>query len=109
MHFCKKAFYYPVRYCAFIYEIALEAHKRDTLIIFKKGTPEQRIVARDLGGLYIHIPALQQQNLPLPKDAPQKILTTDTPTAHYKILHIVYQDHFIKLVYCFCSHYHIEY
>ncbi|WP_267256364.1 IucA/IucC family C-terminal-domain containing protein [Coxiella endosymbiont of Ornithodoros maritimus] len=42
-----------------IYGIVLEAHTQNTLIVFKEEHPT-RFINRDLGGIYIHTPTLQQ-------------------------------------------------
>ncbi|WP_230593276.1 IucA/IucC family C-terminal-domain containing protein [Coxiella burnetii] len=78
-----------------MYGIALEAHTQNTLIVFKEGCPT-RFINRDLGGIYIHMPTLQQQDFTLLQDVPTLILTSDPKVARYKILHTVYyQSHLL--------------
>ncbi|ABS78424.1 siderophore biosynthesis protein, IucA/IucC family [Coxiella burnetii] len=90
-----------------MYGIALEAHTQNTLIVFKEGCPT-RFINRDLGGIYIHMPTLQQQDFTLLQDAPTLILTSDPKVARYKILHTVYQTHLTSLISCLHLHYGIE-
>lgn len=87
-----------------IYGIALEGHQQNTIAVFDDFKPSF-MIARDLGGLRIHLPTLEAQDYtfyPYPNSA---TATLDRQEVTNKFLHTVIQYHLGEIILLLTQHY----
>lgn len=90
-----------------IYGIALEGHQQNTLAVFKHLRPVY-MIARDLGGLRIHAPTLQEQGFDFTPHPNSATITDDRQEATNKFLHTVIQYHLGELVLLLSQQYNVS-
>ncbi|MBX3709715.1 MAG: hypothetical protein KIT56_09625 [Gammaproteobacteria bacterium] len=80
-----------------IYGVALEGHQQNTIAVFKNLYPAY-MIARDLGGLRVHVPTLYSQGLMLEAYPNSATFTEESQEATNKFLHTVIQYHLGEIV-----------
>lgn len=87
-----------------IYGIALEGHQQNTIAVFEDFQP-RFMIARDLGGLRIHLPTLEAQGYPFTPYPNSATATQDRQEVTNKFLHTVIQYHLGELILVLAQHY----
>lgn len=90
-----------------IYGIALEGHQQNTITVFENDQPHHMIV-RDLGGLRVHLPTLQQHGFVLEAYPDSATITHDDTEVTNKFLHTVIQYHLGELVLLLTEYYQTQ-
>jgi len=87
-----------------IYGIALEGHQQNTIAVFENKLPKC-MIARDLGGVRIHIPTLLQQGFDLQAHPDSATITNNRQEVTNKFLHSVIQYHLGEIILLLTQHY----
>lgn len=75
-----------------LYGIALEGHQQNTIAVFKQGKPIA-MIARDFGGLRLHLPTLVANGYDIRFYSASAIVDNKKEEVRNKLLHSTYQYH----------------
>lgn len=87
-----------------LYGIALEGHQQNTIAVFENYLPKY-MIARDLGGLRIHAPTLQNMGFDYKPHADSATISNDRQEATNKFLHSVIQYHLGEIALLLAEYY----
>lgn len=87
-----------------IYGIALEGHQQNTIAVFENYFPAY-MIARDFGGLRVHMPTLRLQGFSFDAYPHSATVTEDRQEATNKFLHSVIQYHLGEIALLLAQHY----
>lgn len=87
-----------------IYGIALEGHQQNTIAVFENNVPAF-MIARDFGGIRIHLPTLKQMGFDFEPHAHSATVTHDAQEVTNKFLHSVIQCHLGEIALLLSQHF----
>lgn len=89
-----------------LYGVALEAHQQNTIAVFHQGNPVATI-ARDFGGLRLHLPTFKGQGFNLVPYPGSATLREERDEVRNKLLHTTYQYHLGEWIFHLSQYYNV--
>lgn len=90
-----------------IYGIGFEGHQQNTIVVFEDYFP-RAVIARDLGGIRIHLPTLQKHGFDINAHPTSATVTVDLHEVTNKFAHTVIQYQLGELVLLLADYYQVD-